>query len=412
MILCKQDLAKVIDRTVFPGIQGGPHLAAIAAKAVCFLEARQPAFRDYQEQVVTNAQALADGLMRGGMQLVSGGTDNHLLVVKAARSRLFRAKLLARALEGAGIITSMSTVPGETRCGQPSPAAVCASGTPAVTTRGATIEQHAAGRRDRQHHRRKPRRRGRHRPPAARRRSHRQRAGPGRLMLPAAPRPLISPAWRRRGGRPCCPLRRAGPGLMLLAARDRERCPGALSPKSWSGIRHRADQSRWSPGYVDRVISTAERSNAAAVVFDMDTPGGLSAAMQDIDARLRTARCAVIVCTPNAAVPSSPGRLRLQPGRAARRRPRISVDGEQVQSPPCRRRRAAHRRRDHPQRADMSPGESLLLAITNPTIAYLLLTLGALGPAARAFSPRRDLSRRHRRHLPAAGLSSPWAACR
>jgi glycine hydroxymethyltransferase len=135
LILCKQELAKDIDRTVFPGIQGGPHLAAVAAKAVCFLEAQQPAFRDYQRQVVTNARALADGLLRGGMKLVSGGTDNHLLVVKLL-DRDYSGKVLARSLEAAGIITSMSTVPGETR--RPAVTSGVRFGTPAITTRGAT----------------------------------------------------------------------------------------------------------------------------------------------------------------------------------------------------------------------------------------------------------------------------------
>jgi glycine hydroxymethyltransferase len=135
LILCKQEIAKDIDRTVFPGIQGGPHLAAIAAKAVCFLEAQQPEFRTYQEQVVANARALADGLLRGGMKVVSGGTDNHLLVVKLL-DRDYSGKALARSLEGAGIITSMSTVPGETR--KPAVTSGVRFGTPAITTRGAS----------------------------------------------------------------------------------------------------------------------------------------------------------------------------------------------------------------------------------------------------------------------------------
>jgi glycine hydroxymethyltransferase len=137
LILCKQELARAIDRTVFPGIQGGPHLSAIAAKAVCFYEAMQPEFRDYQRQVVRNARALADGLERGGLKLVSGGTDNHLLVVKLL-DRDYSGKTLARALESAGIITSMSTVPGETR--KPAVTSGVRFGTPAVTTRGATEE--------------------------------------------------------------------------------------------------------------------------------------------------------------------------------------------------------------------------------------------------------------------------------
>jgi glycine hydroxymethyltransferase len=134
LILCKQDLAKDIDRMVFPGIQGGPHLAAIAAKAVCFHEALQPEFRTYQEQVVANARSLAEGLIRGGVKVVSGGTDNHLLVVKLL-DRDYSGKALARSLEGAGIITSMSTVPGETR--RPAVTSGVRFGTPAITTRGA-----------------------------------------------------------------------------------------------------------------------------------------------------------------------------------------------------------------------------------------------------------------------------------
>jgi glycine hydroxymethyltransferase len=137
LILCKQEIAREIDRTVFPGIQGGPHLAAVAAKAVCFREAMQPSFRDYQRQVVDNACALADGLLRGGMQIVSGGTDNHLLVVKLL-DRSYSGKALARALETTGIITSMSTVPGETR--RPAVTSGVRFGTPAITTRGAREE--------------------------------------------------------------------------------------------------------------------------------------------------------------------------------------------------------------------------------------------------------------------------------
>ena len=135
LILSKQEIAKDIDRVVFPGIQGGPHLSAIAAKAVCFREAMEPEFRDYQRQVVANARALAAGLTEGGLKLVSGGTDNHLLVIKLL-DRSYSGKALARALEGAGIITSMSTVPGETR--KPAVTSGVRFGTPAITTRGAT----------------------------------------------------------------------------------------------------------------------------------------------------------------------------------------------------------------------------------------------------------------------------------
>jgi glycine hydroxymethyltransferase len=134
LILSTEQFAKDIDRTVFPGIQGGPHLASVAAKAVCFQEALQPEFKAYQRQVLENARALADGLLRGGLKLVSGGTDNHLLVVKLL-DRSYSGKVLARALEGAGIITSMSTVPGETR--RPAVTSGVRFGTPAVTSRGA-----------------------------------------------------------------------------------------------------------------------------------------------------------------------------------------------------------------------------------------------------------------------------------
>jgi glycine hydroxymethyltransferase len=134
LILSRQALAKEIDRTVFPGIQGGPHLAAVAAKAVCFHEAMQPEFKVYQQQVVDNARALADGFLRGGLKVVSGGTDNHLLVVKLL-DRDYSGKALAKALETAGIITSMSTVPGDTR--RPAVTSGVRFGTPAITTRGA-----------------------------------------------------------------------------------------------------------------------------------------------------------------------------------------------------------------------------------------------------------------------------------
>jgi glycine hydroxymethyltransferase len=135
LILSKAELAKDVDRAVFPLLQGGPHLSAIAAKAVCFKEAMQPGFRTYQEQVVGNARALAAALEAGGLQVVSGGTDTHLLVIKLL-DRDLSGRALARALEAVGIITSMSTVPGETR--RPAVTSGVRFGTPAVTTRGAT----------------------------------------------------------------------------------------------------------------------------------------------------------------------------------------------------------------------------------------------------------------------------------
>jgi glycine hydroxymethyltransferase len=138
LILSRAEHAKAIDRAVFPMLQGGPILGAVAARAVCFHEAMQPEFKTYSEQIVKNAKAFADGLLKGGLKLVSGGTDNHLLVVKLF-DRSYTGAQLAEALERAGIITSKSTVPGETR--SPRQTSGVRFGTPAVTSRGATEEQ-------------------------------------------------------------------------------------------------------------------------------------------------------------------------------------------------------------------------------------------------------------------------------
>ena len=135
LILCKAQHAKGIDRAVFPMLQGGPILGAVAARAVCFREAMQPEFKTYSEAIVRNARALADGLLARGLTLMAGGTDNHLLVVKLL-DRPYTGAALAEALERAGIITSKSTVPGETR--SPRQTSGVRFGTPAITTRGAT----------------------------------------------------------------------------------------------------------------------------------------------------------------------------------------------------------------------------------------------------------------------------------
>ena len=138
LILCTSAHAKAIDRAVFPGIQGGPHLSAIAAKAVCFQEGMQPEFKQYAAAVVDNARALADGLLKRGFSLWSGGTDNHLLVIKLL-DRPFTGAAFARGLERAGIIVSKSTVPGETR--SPWQTSGVRLGTPALTSRGALPAQ-------------------------------------------------------------------------------------------------------------------------------------------------------------------------------------------------------------------------------------------------------------------------------
>ena len=96
LVLCKEKYAKEIDSQTFPGIQGGPLMHVIAAKAVCFHEALQPAFRSYQEQIVRNARALAEGMARNGFRLVSGGTDNHLMLVDVGRARLDRQRMPGR----------------------------------------------------------------------------------------------------------------------------------------------------------------------------------------------------------------------------------------------------------------------------------------------------------------------------
>src|SRR5919202_624504 len=138
LILCREEHAQAIDRVVFPMLQGGPHLSAIAGKAVCFREAMQPEFRDYASRIVENCRALADGLLREGLTLWSGGTDNHLLVIEL-RDRDFTGAQFAEALESAGIIVSKSTIPGETR--SPRQTSGVRLGTPALTTRGATPDQ-------------------------------------------------------------------------------------------------------------------------------------------------------------------------------------------------------------------------------------------------------------------------------
>ena len=133
MILCKEALAKQIDKAIFPGTQGGPLMHTIAAKAVCLQEALQPEFKAYQQQVVKNAGALAKGLMARGVKLVSGGTDNHLMLVDlGAEGRT--GKEVEALLDAANITANKNTVPGETR--SPFVTSGIRLGTPAVTSRG------------------------------------------------------------------------------------------------------------------------------------------------------------------------------------------------------------------------------------------------------------------------------------
>ena len=141
LILCREKYAKEIDSMVFPGIQGGPLEHVIAAKAVCFQEALQPSFKTYQQQILQNAKALAEGMKRNGFRLVSGGTDNHLMLVDVG-ARGFTGKECQAALDEAGITVNKNTIPFETR--SPFQASGVRLGTPAVTTRGMKEAEMAA----------------------------------------------------------------------------------------------------------------------------------------------------------------------------------------------------------------------------------------------------------------------------
>jgi glycine hydroxymethyltransferase len=133
LILCRAEYAKAIDSQTFPGIQGGPLMHVIAAKAVCFAEALRPEFKTYQQQIVANAASLAEGMVRNGFRLVSGGTDNHLMLVDVGL-RDMTGKACQHALDEAGITVNKNTIPFETR--SPFQASGIRIGTPAVTTRG------------------------------------------------------------------------------------------------------------------------------------------------------------------------------------------------------------------------------------------------------------------------------------
>ncbi len=141
LILCAEKYAKEIDSIVFPGIQGGPLEHVIAGKAVCFHEALQPGFKAYQQQIVKNAAALADGMKRNGYRLVSGGTDNHLMLVDVGAKGI-TGKDSQIALDEAGITVNKNTIPFETR--SPFQASGIRLGSPACTTRGMKEAEMAA----------------------------------------------------------------------------------------------------------------------------------------------------------------------------------------------------------------------------------------------------------------------------
>jgi len=133
MILCKEEFAKDIDKTIFPGIQGGPLMHVIAAKAVAFGEALRPKFKEYQRQIIKNAAALADGLMDQGFRLVSGGTDNHLMLVDL-RNKNITGKEAEASLEEVNITVNKNTIPFDPA--SPFITSGIRIGTPAMTTRG------------------------------------------------------------------------------------------------------------------------------------------------------------------------------------------------------------------------------------------------------------------------------------
>jgi len=137
-ILCDKEMAPAIDAAVFPGMQGGPFMHIIAAKAVCFFEAMQPEFVDYQKSVLENARVLASELQRYGMRIVSGGTDNHIVLVDLSPQGI-SGKDAEEALGAAGISVNRNTIPFDTKA--PLITSGIRLGTPAVTTRGFGTEE-------------------------------------------------------------------------------------------------------------------------------------------------------------------------------------------------------------------------------------------------------------------------------
>jgi glycine hydroxymethyltransferase len=133
MVLCREEYAKDLDKTVFPGLQGGPLMHIIAAKAVCFREALQPSFRDYARQIVSNAKSLAETLVAGGVKLASGGTDNHLMLCDVTSIGL-TGKIAEQALDRAGITVNKNMIPFDQR--KPLDPSGIRVGTAALTTRG------------------------------------------------------------------------------------------------------------------------------------------------------------------------------------------------------------------------------------------------------------------------------------
>lgn len=138
VVFCKKELKKTLDRKLFPGVQGGPLVHVIAAKAVCFRQAATPQFKEYQKRIVENAKALAEGLASEGYRIVSGGTDTHLFLVDVV-SRGMTGKIAENALERAAITVNKNAIPFDTR--PPLDPSGIRVGSPAVTTRGMGVNE-------------------------------------------------------------------------------------------------------------------------------------------------------------------------------------------------------------------------------------------------------------------------------
>ena len=138
LILCKEEYGKAIDKALFPGTQGGPLMHVIAAKAVCFGEALKPEFKEYQKQIIKNAKVLSEELVKLGFNLVSGGTDNHLMLIDL-RNKEITGKELEERLDDVGITTNKNSIPFDTE--KPTITSGIRIGTPAVTTRGFKEEE-------------------------------------------------------------------------------------------------------------------------------------------------------------------------------------------------------------------------------------------------------------------------------
>ena len=134
MVLCKKELADTIDRSVFPGLQGGPHMNTIAAVAVALKKAQEPEFRDYAMQVLRNARALAAALIEGGATLVTGGTDNHMIVLDTVASFDMDGRVAERTLDRVGLTTNKQVIPDDPK--PPLRPSGIRLGSPAATTRG------------------------------------------------------------------------------------------------------------------------------------------------------------------------------------------------------------------------------------------------------------------------------------